>query len=82
MCDPETLPITVEYEDEGAGVVYWVARNPDLPGCIADGETPEDAIANLRLSRLLYVEHLAIHNRSLCDVVHRESEGDNYENRD
>jgi antitoxin HicB len=30
-------------EDEGAG---WLITFPDLPGCMSDGETPEEAIAN------------------------------------
>lgn len=30
-------------EDEGGG---WLISYPDLPGCISDGETPEEAIAN------------------------------------
>lgn len=29
---------------EGGG---WLATVPDLPGCISDGETPEDALANV-----------------------------------
>lgn len=31
--------------DEGGG---WLATFPDLPGCMADGETPEEAIADAR----------------------------------
>jgi antitoxin HicB len=29
--------------DEGCG---WLASFPDLPGCISDGETPEEALRN------------------------------------
>ena len=29
--------------DEGGG---WLASFPDLPGCISDGETPEEALHN------------------------------------
>ena len=36
----ELRPLT---EDEGGG---WLASFPDLPGCISDGETPEDALRN------------------------------------
>ena len=29
--------------DEGGG---WLASFPDLPGCLSDGETPEEALRN------------------------------------
>jgi len=32
------------HEDEGGG---WLAEIPDLPGCISDGETPEEAVHNV-----------------------------------
>jgi predicted RNase H-like HicB family nuclease len=32
-------------EAEGGG---FVAAVPDLPGCMSDGETPEEALANVR----------------------------------
>lgn len=38
----ELRPLTA---DEGGG---WLAAFPDLPGCMADGETPEAAIADAR----------------------------------
>ena len=27
---------------------YWVAKCPSLPGCISQGQTKEEAIANIR----------------------------------
>ena len=30
-------------EEEGGG---WLASFPDLPGCMSDGETPEEALRN------------------------------------
>ena len=38
----ELRPLTA---DEGGG---WLATFPDLPGCMADGDTPEAAIADAR----------------------------------
>lgn len=36
----ELRPLT---EEEGSG---WLASFPDLPGCMSDGETPEEALRN------------------------------------
>ena len=36
----ELRPLT---EEEGGG---WLATFPDLPGCMSDGETPEEALCN------------------------------------
>jgi antitoxin HicB len=38
----EMRPLTA---DEGGG---WLITFPDLPGCMSDGETPEEALANGR----------------------------------
>lgn len=70
VCDPETLTIILEYDHEPGGKSYWVARNPDLLGCLADGATPEEAVANLRLVRLLYLEHVCLH-----EALNQEFEG-------
>jgi antitoxin HicB len=37
----ELRPLT---EEEGGG---WLASFPDLPGCMSDGETPEEALRNI-----------------------------------
>ena len=40
------------YED---GSTYFVARIPDLPGCISSGSTREEAEKNLRDAKRLYL---------------------------
>lgn len=40
-------------EDEGGG---WFAEIPLLPGCMADGETPEESLANLSDAKKGWIE--------------------------
>lgn len=49
---PMKLKIVLEPSDEGGYTVYV----PGLPGCISEGETVDDAIANIREAIELYVE--------------------------
>ncbi len=37
---------------------YWVAECPSLPGCVSQGKTKEEAIANIREAIAAYVEAL------------------------
>ena len=37
---------------------YWVAECPSLPGCISQGRTKEEAIANIREAIAGYIEAL------------------------
>ena len=36
----------------------YVARHPELRGCMSHGDTPEQAVANLRDARELYIPSL------------------------
>ncbi len=40
-------------EDEGGG---WFAEIPSLPGCMSDGETPEEALLNLNDAKKAWIE--------------------------
>ncbi len=46
------LRIVLEPSDEGGYTVYV----PDLPGCISEGDTVADAMANIREAIELYLE--------------------------
>lgn len=39
--------------DDGGG---FLAIVPDLPGCMSDGETPEEALVNVRDAILTWIE--------------------------
>lgn len=39
--------------DEGGG---FIATVPDLPGCMSDGETPEEALANVQDAITAWIE--------------------------
>jgi antitoxin HicB len=51
----EAYPLIVEPlpEEDGGG---YVAIVPDLPGCMSDGETPEEAVASVRDAILAWIE--------------------------
>ncbi len=45
------LQVVLEPSDEGGFTVYV----PSLPGCISEGETEEEAMANIREATELYL---------------------------
>jgi predicted RNase H-like HicB family nuclease len=45
-------PMSIYPEDEGG----YTVMIPDLPGCISQGETLEEALANIDESRQLWLE--------------------------
>lgn len=50
----ELMQYTIVLEKEPAG--GFVALVPVLPGCVSQGETREEALANIREAAELYVE--------------------------
>jgi len=44
--------VALRFDPDG----YWVAEHPELPGCIADGESAQGALASLDISRDLWIE--------------------------
>ena len=47
-------PVELSRRREGEAS-YWVCEIPDLPGCAADGETPDEAIESLNEARRLWI---------------------------
>jgi predicted RNase H-like HicB family nuclease len=50
-------PITIYPEADGG----YVAMIKDLPGCIAQGETPDEIMANIEEARQLWIETVYEH---------------------
>ena len=50
-----TYPIVIELlpPEDGGG---FLALAPDLPGCMSDGETPQEAVANVQDAILAWIE--------------------------
>ena len=48
-------PVMIEplSQDDGGG---FLATVPDLPGCMSDGETPEEALLNVQDAILAWIE--------------------------
>ncbi len=48
----------VMQDEYSTGGIAFVASNPDLPGCKSQGDTMDDALNNLDLARVDYIQML------------------------
>lgn len=46
---------------------YWVAECPSLPGCVSQGKTKAEAIANIREAIEGWIETAKAHNQVVPD---------------
>ena len=60
--------IVLELQEEGGYTVYV----PTLPGCVSQGETTEEAIANIKEAIEVYVESIEERGVPLPQVEERE----------
>ena len=64
--------IIVYWSDEDA---VWIAKSPDLDPCAAHGDTPEQALAELRVAMELWLEVAqgegATHSRAPLSATYR-----------
>lgn len=63
----EMRPLT---EDEGGG---WLITFPDLPGCMSDGESPEEALVNGRDAVSAWIEAVRAAGREVPAPGNRPS---------
>ena len=54
--------INVFFSDEDQG---WIAEIPDLPGCSAYGDTPEQAVAEVGIAKVAWLETARAQGKSL-----------------
>lgn len=55
-----TVVLTPEAEEGG-----WSVTVPSLPGCVTQGETKEETLANAREAIAGYLEELAMHGEEI-----------------
>jgi predicted RNase H-like HicB family nuclease/predicted RNA binding protein YcfA (HicA-like mRNA interferase family) len=51
---------------------FYVAEVPALPGCVSQGHTREEALANIREAIALYLESLKEHQEPIPPSIHEE----------
>jgi len=44
---------------------YWVVECPSLPGCVSQGKTKDEALANIKEAITLYIESLEAHGDTI-----------------
>jgi predicted RNase H-like HicB family nuclease len=57
----------IELEEATDGTYCYVAYHPELPGCMSQGDTPEEAEENLREATQMVIEHLVSNNLPVPD---------------
>ncbi len=60
--------ITIEQDEDGV----FVAEVPSLPGCVTQGETRFEAVANAKEAISLYLESLRDHNEPVPPSIYEE----------
>ncbi len=62
------LKIILEASEDGGYTVYV----PSLPGCVSEGDTKEEALANIKEAIELYLESIRERGIQLPNVEERE----------
>jgi len=60
--------VLIEADEDGV----FVAEAPSLPGCISQGVTREEALANIKEAIAVYVESLEVHGEAVPPPITEE----------
>jgi predicted RNase H-like HicB family nuclease len=60
--------VLIEQDEDG----FFVAEVPALPGCISQGKTRDETIANIREAIAGYLESLKEHQEPIPPSIHEE----------
>lgn len=60
--------VLIEQDEEG----FFIAECPSLPGCISQGKTREEAIANIQDAIKGYIESLKRHDEPIPPPIEEE----------
>lgn len=60
--------VLIEQDEDGV----FIAEVPSLPGCLSDGQTREEALANVREAISLYLESLEAHGDPIPPSITEE----------
>ncbi|GBD52163.1 type II toxin-antitoxin system HicB family antitoxin [Microcystis aeruginosa CS-1036] len=60
--------VLIEQDEDG----IYVAQVPSLPGCISQGNTREELLANIQEAIALYLESLEAHNEPIPPPISEE----------
>jgi predicted RNase H-like HicB family nuclease len=60
--------VLIEQDEDG----IYVAEVPSLPGCISQGNTREELLANIQEAIALYLESLEAHNEPIPPPISEE----------
>lgn len=60
--------VLIEQDEDGV----FVAQVPSLPGCVSQGETRAEALANVREAIEAYLESLSAHDEPIPPPIEEE----------
>jgi predicted RNase H-like HicB family nuclease len=60
--------VTIKTDEDG----MFIAECPSLPGCISEGKTRQEALANIKEATEAYIESLKQHNEAIPPDIDEE----------